>query len=64
MYQYCPEMWYLRPLEHASGIQKQAILEIVECQSGLVYCPILVYQYPGHEVPFFFIFLLYSMMKY
>ena len=33
VYQYCPEMWYLRSLERAGGIQKQTILE---CQNGLV----------------------------
>ena len=33
VYQYCLEMWYLRYLECAGGIQKQTILE---CQNGLV----------------------------
>ena len=33
VYQYCPEMWYLRSLEGAGGIQKQTILER---QNGLV----------------------------
>ena len=27
VYQYCPKMWYLRSLEHASVIQKRTILE-------------------------------------
>ena len=27
VYQYCPKMWYLRSLEHASVIQKLTILE-------------------------------------
>ena len=33
VYQYCPEMWYLRSLKRAGGIQKQTILER---QNGLV----------------------------
>ena len=33
VYQYCPKMWYLRSLEHASVIQK---LTILEHKNGLV----------------------------